>query len=95
MNQHFRGVVWPKEPRTEVTVSAQGSEVRTNYQYVIVGCLITDEPIEGLEGPEIDLDGHPVMLAQILPMIERKPAAIKIGDANSVLLNLSRIVESE
>lgn len=87
MNQHFRGVVWPKTPKTEGT--------KTQYQYVVVGCLITDEPIEGLEGPEIVLDGHPVMLAQILPMIERKPAAIKIGDANSVLLNLSRIVESE
>jgi len=86
INQHFRGVVWPKHAITKGN--------KKNYQYVVVGCLITDEPIQGLESSEIVLDGNAVMMAEILPMIQQKPAAMKIGDATDVLLNLKYIVST-
>ena len=61
MREHFRGVIWPRGPKIGKTPSG---EVGTNYAYTIIGTLVTDEPILGLENMKtawlpdwIDKDG--------------------------------------
>lgn len=40
--EHLRAVVWPREPK-------DGPE-GLNYRYVLVGMLVTDKPLQGIEG---------------------------------------------
>lgn len=88
MNQHFRGVVWPRG------LTEEGP--KKNYSYIVVGLLVTDKPLDNLEGKnEIVLDGHAGGIAEALPSIPQKEAACKIGDANFVIHNLKYLVERE
>jgi hypothetical protein len=80
MNQHFRGVVWPRE-----TIGKQ-------HRYVVVGMLVTDEPIPELEANQIVLDGHAAGMAEAVATIMQKPSTFR-GDANSVLCGLERLVD--
>lgn len=49
MKEHFRGVVWPRD-------SVEGRDGVPAYRYAIVGLLITDEPIEGLDPSQTVID---------------------------------------
>lgn len=93
MNQYFKGVVWPRESEDVQVKSGKRTTVtRRVYRYVVVGMVVTDEPIEKFEGKnEIVLDG-PVdgMVEPLLSIKSRKPEYI-LGDANSVLEGLNDI----
>ncbi len=83
IREHLRAVVWPRKPAKE-----KGKP--TNYRYAIVGMLVTDKPIEGLEGEnEILLDGASFGLTDALVSMEKKVnAGQPFGDATGVLLSL-------
>lgn len=88
MKEQFRGVVWPREE----SVDSAGKPV---YRYVVVGMLVTDTPIEGLDPNETIIDG--AMTRHVAEMgmagaLERAPkfkASRPLGDSNSVLLSLA------
>lgn len=85
--QYIKAVVWPHGPK----------EVKGNkrYRYVVVGMIITENPIEELEGKnEIVLDG-PVFgqpsVSDIMMCAKMREPKIKLGDANDVLVGLGNI----
>lgn len=78
MREHFRGVVWPRR-----NPDAQG-----RYRYAVVGCLVTDKPLEFDEKNEIVLDGHAAGMSDSLQTIVQKVPNIVLGDATNVLLSL-------
>lgn len=82
MQQHFRGVVWPREPQDG------------KYRYVVVGMLVTDKPIPELEANQIVLDGHAAGMAEAVGAIMQKPSDFR-GDANSVLHSLQHGLVAE
>lgn len=83
--QHFRGVVWGRGPQDN-----NGGKV---YRYVIVGMVVTSEPLENLEGKnEVVLDGHAAGIADAINTIVQRKPSFRLGDANSILLNLEHIV---
>ena len=88
MQEHFRGVVWPRgeteQPKGKPKV----------YRYVVVGMLVTDEPIKELEANQIVLDGHAAGMPHVLATIMQKPSEF-CGDANTVLLSLEHLVKDE
>lgn len=85
MNSHFKGVVWPRQPTT-----VNGAP---RYAYVVVGVLVTDEPIEFLDGkPEALLDGYAFGLPDALGAIRQRPPLVKPGNtASEVLANIKRL----
>lgn len=91
MKEQFRGVVWPRE---------QGLDENDEpiYRYVVVGMLVTNSPIEGLDPNETVIDGVMPRYVREMGMagaLEKAPKfkpAMSIGDANSVLLSLGDIV---
>jgi len=93
MKEYFRGVVWPREPKT-----ACHSNEKV-HRYIIVGMLVTDEPIVELEGNQFIVDGN------VLPMGAGFGSALRgtyktessrpLGDASDVLLNLQHIVSDD
>src|SRR5437868_2322812 len=91
LKELFRGVVWPRDPSTD----ASGKSV---YRYAIVGMLVTNTRIEGLDPNETVLDGVMIRYSAEMGMtvaIERSGKhhpAFATGDATSVLLSLDDIV---
>ena len=81
MNEHFRGVVWPKQKNGL-------------YRYVGVGMLVSETPIEGLSEDQIVLDGYAAGMKSVLEAIQQKPSSFR-GDANQALLQLENLVESD
>lgn len=84
MVEHFRGVVWPRERVDDGRL----------YRYTIVGLLVTDKPLDGIEGKnEVVLDGSSfTLLSEALVSIKQVEPAIRIGDANMILTSLNEIV---
>lgn len=88
--EHFRGVVWPRP--------ADDTDGKPTYRYAIVGMLITDTPIAGLDPNETVIDGTLTRFVDemgIAGALEHAPkfhAARTIGDANNVLLSLAELV---
>ena len=81
----FKGVCWPRGPEPTI-VSKDGKLI---YRYAIVGMLVSDQPIEALEGKnEVVLEGHGAMMAETLTTIPQREPAIPTGDATNVLLSL-------
>jgi hypothetical protein len=92
---HFRGVVWPRQ-------GVAGAEPRTGpnghklYRYAVVGLVVTDQPLENLEGKgAVLLDGHGAGMAEAIDTAQQKRPAFLIGDANDVLLVLDNIVKED
>lgn len=81
MKQHIKGVVWPREPHL-----VKGKKV---YRYILVGMLVTDEPLSFDE--EVVLDCAPRDLAQSFDALPRRKPKCILGDATDVLLSLERI----
>lgn len=79
---YFRGVVWPR-PKTQVM----------GYRYVVVGMLVTDESLRGMDKNEIVLSGNAFMLGDALETIKHGRATRILGDANDVLLGLTEGIE--
>ncbi len=83
----FKGVCWPRGPST--IVSKDGKPI---YRYAVVGVLVSDQPIEGLEGKnEVVLEGHGAMMAETLTTMPQREPNIKTGDATNVLLSLDEL----
>lgn len=108
IKQHFRGIIWPRglfelpeKLRHQYGVRKYNklkkeTEKTTQYRYIVVGLLVTDKPLEGLEGKnEILLDGHAAGIAEALETITQKKLATRVGDANDVLLRLQDLVEED
>lgn len=80
MKEYLRGVIWPREP-------ADGK-----YRYVVVAMLVTDKPLEGIEGKnELVVDGQVFGLSDILESVRKRKPNIQLGDATDVLLNLEHL----
>jgi len=93
VKEHFRGVIWPRG-------EAKQKDLPKVYRYMVIGLLVTDEPIEGIEGKnEIVVDGpkNPLSAAMsdVLQGLKQKKPAFKLGDANQVLTNLEYIVDED
>ena len=90
MNQHFRGVIWPKGNQEGEVRSEKGKKsTKTVYRYVVVGMIVTDEPVKQFEGKnEIFLDGPDVALIQPFTRVKSRKMKFKPGDASGVLLSL-------
>ncbi len=84
MKEYFKGVVWPRE-------SSTGTEGPTNYRYVVVGMLVTDHPLELVDGAEIIIDSTVDGMAEILTSAKSRLPTRPLGDANMVLLRLGRL----
>ena len=91
MKEQFRGVVWPRE-------NGKDADGKPTYRYVVVGMLVTDTPIPGLDPNETVIDGVVERYVEELGIagaLERAPkfeASLPLGDANNVLLSLEQIV---
>lgn len=89
--EHFRGVVWPHGEQPD----AQG---KPTYRYVLVGMLVTDEPIPGLDPNETVIDGTmrryvgELGMAGAIGKLPKFKASQALGDATNVLLSLEDIV---
>ena len=90
MKQHFKGIIWPREQQEgEVRVGKRGKAIKTIYRYVVVGMIVTDEPVTQFEGKnEIFLDGPDLALIQPFTRIKSRKMKFKPGDASGVLLSL-------
>jgi hypothetical protein len=78
--EYLKAIIWPRKK-----VSKYGE---TFYQYTIVGQLLTNEPIIGLEGNEILVDGATYALNDILAEVRKRKPNQVVGDATDVLLTL-------
>ena len=84
-HEHLRAVIWPRGPIKEGK--------KTNYRYVVIGMLVTDEPIETLEGKnEVVVDGNPWTLSDTLGGMKQFKPARPLGDATAVLCSLEDIM---
>lgn len=82
MTQAFKGVVWPRGKRGQL------------YSYAVIGVLVTDRPIEGIEGKnEVVLRSGAYGMAEALSGMTQVKPQLRIGDANMVLTNLNEITE--
>lgn len=79
MREYLRAVVWPKQ---------QKGDKQSNYRYVIVGVLVTDEPIEGFTENQHLVDSHTRGLAEKLQEMNSTEISEPLGDATTVLLKL-------
>lgn len=89
IKQFIKGICWP---RGKTTAKEEGSDKETEcFRYVIVSMIITDKPLDGLEGNEFVLEGEAYGIAESLEKIsKRKPNRI-VGEASEVLLSLKEI----
>lgn len=84
MKQHIKAIVLP-----EKSLINKGRKI---YRYAIVGMLVTDTPISGIEGKnEIVLDCEPFGLAEMLEGLLKRKAKIKLGDASQILTALKHL----
>lgn len=90
IREYLRAVIWPRKP-----IAKPGKP--TNYRYVIIGFLVTDTPLEGIEGEnEVVLDGQTFGLSYALEGMEkRENAEYRFGDATDVLLRIGGQEEFE
>ena len=78
MREHLKAIVWPRNE----------ADNDGPYRYVIVGMLVTDEPLQGLDGNEFLVEGPGVGLAEILQQIPKRQPSRRVGDAVDVLTGL-------
>lgn len=87
MTEHIKMVIWPRLP---IRHDTEGSKVM--YRYMIVGMLMTDEPIESIEGKsEVVVDGVAAGLVSSLDGAPKRAAHIPIGGASHILAHLTEI----
>jgi len=61
----------------------------STYRYVIVGMLVTHEPIPSLEGEnDVIMDGMVLGIEEALEQVEKRKPDRLLKDANSILLTL-------
>ena len=93
LKECFRGVVWPRDPVTD-------NDGKPAYRYVVVGMLVTDQPIEGLAPNETVIDGVVPRFDDMMGMTGMLSRAAKfeptypLGTADAVLCGLAELTES-
>lgn len=81
MREHTKLVVWPRPP--------QAGPEGPVYRYVVVGMVVSDQPIPEFEGRnEILLDGPSNGVLTSLSAVMEKTISHRVGDANSILTRL-------
>lgn len=86
MKEHLKCVVWPRDP-------LDGPEGKI-HRYVIVGMLVTDQPLQNLEGEnEVVLDHtfHEMPIGSILALAKTRAPKRRLSSADGVLLSLQDI----
>lgn len=78
--EHFRGVIWPREPKP--------NDGQQAYRYLVVGMLVTNRPLD-VHPNETAIDGALVGMAEALEKARRVELGHKLGDAADVLLSLN------
>lgn len=87
--EHLKAVVWPRGP-----VDKAGGKV---YRYVVIGVVVSDKPIESLEGKnthglsEYVVDEDCSGLAGLLGSMATREPNLRLGDAVDVLSSLADI----
>lgn len=101
MKEVFRGVVWPRQgvfPRDHKGQLHSHPPMKDTdglpvYRYAIVGVLITDEPITGVDGfNEVVLNGVSTGLADSIAKTTPGMPMYPLGDATSVLISLDNAI---
>lgn len=88
MKEHFKGVIWPRTPFLGKTKQGE----KTIHRYIIVGMLVTDEPIDKFEGKnELFCDGATQGMAIPFETVRKRKPKYTVGNATSVLLNLNSL----
>lgn len=86
--QHFRGVIWPRD--------AKDNKGQKLYRYAVIGLLVTDEPLEDIEGRnEIVVDGQSGAMAESLVGLRKVKKNYNLGTADCVLTSLDHITDGE
>lgn len=89
MRQHFKGIIWPRDSRDSKVRNGKKIVDQKVYRYVVVGMIVTDEPITKFEGKnELLLDGPVNDLVEPLITIKDRKPRFKAGDASGVLCYL-------
>lgn len=84
--EYLRAVIWPRQK--------EKPDKKNRYKYVIIGMLVTDEPIESLEKLdkyETVIDSRMYGLSMLLDMAQKRDPKIKIGTADDILVQLGEI----
>ncbi len=90
IREFFRGVIWPMGKITKKKTKKKPEKV--NYRYVIIGMLVTDKPLEGVEGiNQIVLNGTSAGLSDSLLSMKLNVCNAPLGDATNVLLSLDSL----
>ena len=86
--EHVKLVVWPKQKGEKDAFNGPNGKI---YRYVIIGMIVTDEPIKTLDGVnEVVFEGYSG-ISEILKINNYRELNYKVGDATDVLLNLEYI----
>lgn len=90
MKEYFRGVIWPRGKAKD--------KRKINYRYIVVGMLVTDEPIDNIEGvlnaegiSQNFLDGTIIGMADAISNVTQRETNYMVGDANHVLTDLEHL----
>lgn len=80
----IKAVVWPRDPK-----DVKKDKV---HRYVIIGMILSDVPIDGLEGEnEVVIEGNCDGMIEILREIKKRKANRVIGDAVDAMLSLGDV----
>lgn len=76
--EHLRGVIWQRD-----------NPKKGCYAYAIVGVLVTDEPLDTIEGcNEVFIDGNSGGISYVLEAMKKYVSTRPISDASDVLCSL-------
>lgn len=85
--QHLKAIVWPRPPTKEIP----------QHRYVIVGILVTEEPIQSLEGKnkhgiqEFLVDGQVFGIADLLDLVRKGTPNANHGEAGNWLCAMDEV----
>jgi hypothetical protein len=83
--EYARLVVWPREAKT-------GKNGKPIYRYPVVGMIVTDKPIQSLEGKnEVLIDGQVFGMAAALDAANQRQPKLRLSTADGVLTGLDEI----
>ena len=85
-DEHLKAVIWPRDNRAD----AHGQQAGL-HRYVIVGMLVTSEPLPNLDGNEHLIDGAVFGLGDLLSLAPQRAPKLRIGDSTSVLTSLKEL----
>lgn len=80
------------EEFVKFVVRPTNTHFQGTHAYIVMGVLITQEPIEGIDANESVIDGKTFgALTELLNVLPKRKAKIKTGDATNTLLSIVEI----